>query len=194
MNGSEDTCEVIRSPSANSFRVSVETNGTPKVMPLPLEYLQVELSQDKTYITFTLDENNTEEDRIINALITLEEDPSIQRYVYITQYSINTPLRVTFYNLYNKKLLYKNPDILGDVRTIESGSKIKLSPIGDIGFYQEEEPAFILKIISTESEVECGHWESDNPQRYVFELEKFKAEVYNKTGETEVTIKIGIFG
>lgn len=185
LNGSEDRCEVTCSPSANSFRVSIETNGTPKVMPLPLEYLQAELSQDKTYITFTLDENNTKEDRIINALITLEEDSSIQRYVYITQYS----LKVTFYNAYSKRLLFKNPDLSDDLGKIESGSKSEISPMGDIGFYQEEEPAIVLEIISTESGVECGHWESDNPQRYVFELEKFKTEVYNKTGETEVTIK-----
>lgn len=192
LNGSEDRYETTISSAAQSFTLSVETNGTPKVMPLPLEYIRIELSADGRSVTFTLDENTASEDRIIQALITLEEDSSVQRYVTITQQKADPPVEITFSNLTSLKLYFKNPDITSAYGTVDAGSDVRIVPAGDIGFYQMTTPALILKIVSAVSEVECGHWESEEPRRYVFEYDLFKREVYDKTGETEVIIKSGL--
>jgi hypothetical protein len=192
LNGSEDRYETTVSSAAQSFTLSVETNGTPKVMPLPLEYIRIELSADGRSVTFTLDENTASEDRIIQALITLEEDSSVQRYVTITQQKADPHVEITFSNLTSLKLYFKNPDITSAYGTVDAGSDVRIVPEGDIGFYQMTTPALILKIVSTVSEVECGHWESEEPRRYVFEYDRFKREVYDKTGETEVIIKSGL--
>lgn len=192
LNGSEDRYETTVSSDAQSFTLSVETNGTPKVMPLPLEYIRIELSADGRSVTFTLDENTASEDRIIQALITLEEDSSVQRYVTITQQKADPPVEITFSNLTSLKLYFKNPDITSAYGTVDAGSDVRIVPEGDIGFYQMTTPALILKIVSAVSEVECGHWESEEPRRYVFEYDLFKREVYDKTGETEVIIKSGL--
>lgn len=192
LNGSEDRYETTVSSAAQSFTISVETNGTPKVMPLPLEYIRIELSADGRSVTFTLDENTASEDRIIQALITLEEDSSVQRYVTITQQKAEPHVEITFSNLTSLKLYFKNPDITSAYGTVDSGSDVRIVPEGDIGFYQMTTPALILKIVSAVSEVECGHWESEEPRRYVFEYDLFKREVYDKTGETEVIIKSGL--
>ena len=192
LNGSEDRYETTVSSAAQSFTISVETNGTPKVMPLPLEYIRIELSADGRSVTFTLDENTASEDRIIQALITLEEDSSVQRYVTITQQKAEPPVEITFSNLTSLKLYFKNPDITSAYGTVDAGSDVRIVPEGDIGFYQMTTPALILKIVSVTSGVECGHWESAEPRRYVFEYDLFKREVYDKTGETEVIIKSGL--
>lgn len=192
LNGSEDRYETTVSSAAQSFTLPVETNGTPKVMPLPLEYIRIELSADGRSVTFTLDENTASEDRIIQALITLEEDSSVQRYVTITQQKAEPPVEITFSNLTSLKLYFKNPDITSAYGTVDAGSDVRIVPEGDIGFYQMTTPALILKIVSAVSEVECGHWESEEPRRYVFEYDLFKREVYDKTGETEVIIKSGL--
>lgn len=192
LNGSEDRYETTVSSAAQSFTLSVETNGTPKVMPLPIEYIRIELSADGRSVTFTLDENTASEDRVIQALITLEEDSSVQRYVTITQQKADPPVEITFSNLTSLKLYFKNPDITSAYGTVDAGSDVRIVPEGDIGFYQMTTPALILKIVSVVSEVECGHWESEEPRRYVFEYDLFKREVYDKTGETEVIIKSGL--
>lgn len=192
LNGSEDRYETTVSSAAQSFTLPVETNGTPKVMPLPLEYIRIELSADGRSVTFTLDENTASEDRIIQALITLEEDSSVQRYVTITQQKAEPPVEITFSNLTSLKLYFKNPDITSAYGTVDAGSDVRIVPEGDIGFYQMTTPALILKIVSAVSEVECGHWESEEPRRYVFEYDLFKREVYDKTGETDVIIKSGL--
>lgn len=191
LNGSEDRYETTVSSAAQSFTLPVETNGTPKVMPLPLEYIRIELSADGRSVTFTLDENTASEDRVIQALITLEEDSSVQRYVTITQQKAEPPVEITFSNLTSLKLYFKNPDITSAYGTVDAGSDVRIVPEGDIGFYQMTTPALILKIVSVASGVECGHWESAEPRRYVFEYDLFKREVYDKTGETEVMIKSG---
>ena len=191
LNGSEDRYETTVSSAAQSFTLTVETNGTPKVMPLPLEYIRIELSADGRSVTFTLDENTASEDRVIQALITLEEDSSVQRYVTITQQKAEPPVEITFSNLTSLKLYFKNPDITSAYGTVDAGSDVRIVPEGDIGFYQMTTPALILKIVSVTSGVECGHWESAAPRRYVFEYDLFKREVYDKTGETEVMIKSG---
>lgn len=191
LNGSEDRYETTVSSAAQSFTLPVETNGTPKVMPLPLEYIRIELSADDRSVTFTLDENTASEDRVIQALITLEEDSSVQRYVTITQQKAEPPVEITFSNLTSLKLYFKNPDITSAYGTVDAGSDVRIVPEGDIGFYQMTTPALILKIVSVASGVECGHWESAEPRRYVFEYDLFKREVYDKTGETEVMIKSG---
>lgn len=160
-------------------------------MPLPLEYIKVELSEDGQSITFTLNENTTSEDRIIQALITLKEDFSVQRYVKITQKKAEPKVEINFSNLTSQKLYFKNPDITSAYGTVGPGSDVRIVPEGDIGFYQMTKPPIILKIVSVISEVECGHWESADPKRYVFEYDLFKREVYDKTGETEVMIKSG---
>ena len=191
LNGSEDRYETTVSSAAQSFTLPVETNGTPKVMPLPLEYIRIELSADGRSVTFTLDENTASEDRVIQALITLEEDSSVQRYVTITQQKAEPPVEITFSNLTSLKLYFKNPDITSAYGTVDAGSDVRIVPEGDIGFYQMSTPSIILKIVSVVSGVECGHWESAAPRRYVFEYDLFKREVYDKTGETEVMIKSG---
>lgn len=191
LNGSEDRYETTVSSAAQSFTLPVETNGTPKVMPLPLEYIRIELSADGMSVTFTLDENTASEDRVIQALITLEEDSSVQRYVTITQQKAEPHVEITFSNLTSLKLYFKNPDITSAYGTVDAGSDVRIVPEGDIGFYQMTTPALILKIVSVVSGVECGHWESAAPRRYVFEYDLFKREVYDKTGETEVMIKSG---
>ena len=192
LNGSEDRYETTVSSAAQSFTLPVETNGTPKVMPLPLEYIRIELSADGRSVTFTLDENTASEDRVIQALITLEEDSSVQRYVTITQQKAEPHVEITFSNLTSLKLYFKNPDITSAYGTVDAGSDVRIVPEGDIGFYQMTTPALILKIVSAVSGVECGHWESAAPRRYVFEYDLFKREVYDKTGETEVIIKSGL--
>lgn len=191
LNGSEDRYETTVSSAAQSFTLPVETNGTPKVMPLPLEYIRIELSADGRSVTFTLDENTASEDRVIQALITLEEDSCVQRYVTITQQKAEPPVEITFSNLTSLKLYFKNPDITSAYGTVDAGSDVRIVPEGDIGFYQMSTPSIILKIVSVVSGVECGHWESAAPRRYVFEYDLFKREVYDKTGETEVMIKSG---
>ena len=193
LNGSEDRYETTVSSAAQSFTLPVETNGTPKVMPLPLEYIRIELSADGRSVTFTLDENTASEDRIIKALITLEEDSSVQRYVTITQQKAEPPVEITFSNLTSLKLYFKNPDITSAYGTVNAGSDVRIVPEGDIGFYQMTTPPVALKIVSAVSEVECGHWEPKEPRRYVFEYDLFKREVYDKTGETEVIIKSGLY-
>ena len=110
----------------------------------------------------------------------------------ITQQKAEPPVEITFSNLTSLKLYFKNPDITSAYGTVDAGSDVRIVPEGDIGFYQMTTPALILKIVSAVSEVECGHWESEEPRRYVFEYDLFKREVYDKTGETEVIIKSGL--
>lgn len=177
------------------YHPSIETNGTPRIVSKDnrLEAAFRQEASGVSGIDIVVPKNDMADPVTYeNIVIDLEEDSSVRRHVTITQQKAEPPVEITFSNLTSLKLYFKNPDITSAYGTVDAGSDVRIVPEGDIGFYQMTTPALILKIVSAVSEVECGHWESEEPRRYVFEYDLFKREVYDKTGETEVIIKSGL--
>lgn len=94
--------------------IPVSANGTVKVMTEGIDYVEATVDTQNKWITFGISENNTTSPRSCNILVTLEEDDSIRRYVYITQ---SAAPAVEYYLTFNGETSYSET-ISGDAQDV----------------------------------------------------------------------------
>lgn len=113
-NSDEDSYSKNVGDSKTFFNLPIDTNGTVKVMTEGIDYVEATVDTQNKWITFGISENNTTSSRICNILVTLEEDDSIRRYVYITQ---SAAPAVEYYLTFNGETSYSET-ISGDAQDV----------------------------------------------------------------------------